>query len=112
MTTSRNDEMKCFCWKEKRRKRRERRLSWEGGTAGHFGNQPPKKLNEPAASVPAVSPTGAIAVVTVVLLGKLDNDLVKTYSSITCIFKSSLTLRWQKRLSWVAFAQTGDIWSQ
>ena len=74
-----NDEMKCFCWKEKRRKRRGRRLFWEGGggngTAGHFGNQPPKKYSEaapsPHYSVPVVSPTGAMAVVAVVLFGKL-----------------------------------------
>ena len=70
-----NDEMKCFCWKEKRRKRRGRMLFWEGGTAGHFGNQPPKKYSEaapsPHFSVPVVSPTGAMAVVAVVLFGKL-----------------------------------------
>ena len=83
-TTSKNeegeksDETECFCWK-KRRKRRGRRLSWEGGGGGgggggdgrgttvHSGDQPPRKSSEASS---AVSPTGAIAVVAVVLFGK------------------------------------------
>ena len=74
-----SDEMECFCWKNKRRKRRRRRPSWEGGagTAGRSCSQPPKKSSENASySVPVVSPTGAIAVVAVVLFGKRSGYII------------------------------------